>query len=161
MKKLVAGLLLMAFTMPVSISVKDFKPAFGAWKGTLTYLDYSSGKPYTMPANLRIAKDKANDQQLVLDLEYPDEPRANGKDTLVISKDGSMIDGAVVISKETTGDKYLKIITEKAGIDGNDNRKAIIKHIYTISRRVFISRKEVRFDGEHDFILRNEFNMVR
>ena len=35
-------------------SSNDLKQLTGFWKGTLTYLDYSSGKPYTMPANLEV-----------------------------------------------------------------------------------------------------------
>lgn len=28
---------------------KEFGKLSGTWQGSLTYLDYSSGKPYTMP----------------------------------------------------------------------------------------------------------------
>ena len=152
----------LAFTQlsPV-VSVKDFKPAFGKLKGTLTYLDYSSGKPYTMPANITISRDNNNEQQLILAIVYPDEPKANGNDTLVISNNGLQIDGAFVVSKKKTSEGLLEIVTEKNGIDGNDNRRAVLKHIYTISKKAFSSRKEVRFDGEEKFILRNEYKMTR
>jgi 3-methyladenine DNA glycosylase/8-oxoguanine DNA glycosylase len=33
---------------------KDFAKLSGTWEGSLTYVDYSTGKPYTMPANLEI-----------------------------------------------------------------------------------------------------------
>ncbi|MEO7394318.1 MAG: hypothetical protein ABIU11_05200 [Chitinophagaceae bacterium] len=165
MNKLYIAILIVAgfaFTQlsPV-VSVKDFKYAFGKWKGTLTYLDYSSGKPYTMPANITIGRDNTNDRQLILAFVYPDEPKANGNDTLVISKDGLQINGAAVVSKKKNSKGFLEIITEKNGVDGNDNRKAVLKHIYTISKRAFSNRKEVRFDGEENFILRNEYKMHR
>lgn len=144
-----------------SVTPKDFKPAFGKWKGSLTYLDYSSGKPYTMPANVTISKDGNNVNQLIFVFTYPDEPKANGIDTLVISNDGLQIDGAMVISKKKNSDGSLEIITDKNGTDGNDNRKAVLRHIYTISKKKFSNRKEVRFDGEEKFILRNEFKMSR
>ena len=35
---------------------KDFYKLSGTWEGSLTYLDYSSGKPYTMPANVEIKR---------------------------------------------------------------------------------------------------------
>jgi hypothetical protein len=149
----------MLLTEPVFI--KDFKPVFGQWKGSLTYLDYSSGKPYSMPANVTISKDKKNDHRLILALQYPDEPKANENDTLVISNDGLQIDGAKIVSKEKTSIGLLQIITEKQGVDGNDNRKAVVKHIYTISKKVLSIRKEVRFDGEEKFIMRNEYKMNR
>ena len=165
MKKLLIALLLLpvfAFTQTISaVTVKDFKPAFGKWKGSLTYLDYSSGKPYTMPANVIISRDKNNEQQLILAFVYPDEPKANGNDTLIISKDGLQINGAAVVSKKKTSEGFLEIVTEKDGIDGNDNRKAVLKHIYTISKKIFSNRKEVRFDGEEKFIMRNEYTMNR
>lgn len=143
------------------ISVKDFKPAFGKWKGTLAYLDYKTGKPYTMPANITISKDENTDRYLLMGFEYPDEPKANNNDTLFFSNNGSQINGAPVTSKLRSKRMGLEIITEKPGIDGNDNRKATIKHIYIIGRKTFISRKEIRFDGEAKFILRSEYIMKR
>lgn len=142
-----------------SVSVKDFRPAFGKWKGSLTYLDYSSGKPYSMPANITITANKQ--QGLILSLEYPDEPKANGKDTLFISADGTMIDGARVVLNKKNNEGSREIVTEQNGTDGNDNRKAVLRYIYKISKKMFISRKEVRFEGEEKFILRNEFKMNR
>jgi hypothetical protein len=165
MNKLLIPFLIIAwfvFARPATIvSVKDFKPAFGKWKGSLTYLDYSSGKPYTMPVNVTIMPRKGNSNQLILAFEYPDEPKANGNDTLIINKDGTQIDGAAVISNKRSADRSLEIITEKAGEDGNDNRKATLRHIYTISKKLFSSRKEVKFSGEEKFILRNEYKMNR
>ncbi len=165
MKKLLIVLLLLpvfAFTQSTtSVTVKDFKPAFGKWKGSLTYLDYSSGKPYTMPAKVTISKDINKVHQLILAFVYPDEPKANGNDTLVISDDGLQVNGAMVVSMKKNSDGTLEIITEKNGLDGNDNRKAILRHIYSIGKKKFSNRKEVRFDGEEKFILRNEFKMSR
>ena len=146
--------------LSVTVSVKDFKPAFGKWKGTITYLDYTSGKPFTMPCNITITRDKAKAEQLFFAFEYPEEPKANGKDTLLISADGTTIDGEKVITKENK-DGALQIITETGGVDGNDNKKATIRHVYTISKKIFIKRKEVKFEGESNFIMRNEFKMFR
>ena len=58
---------------PKKVSVNDFSPALGKWKGSLTYLDYTSGKPYTMPAWVEIVPGKS---QVVLGYEYPNEPKA-------------------------------------------------------------------------------------
>jgi hypothetical protein len=142
------------------VSVKDFKPGFGKWQGTITYLDYTSGKPFTMPCNLTISKDKTNTQRLVLAYEYPNEPKANGNDTIVISADGKMIDDEMFVSKEKVNG-VLTITAEKSGVDGNDNKKAILRHVYIIGKKTFIKRKEVKFDGEEKWILRNEFKMSR
>ena len=160
MPKLFFLLTVFAFAITASVSVKDFKPAYGKWTGTITYLDYTSGKPFSMPANVAIVKNKKDANQLILAFEYPKEPKANGNDTLTISSDGSMIDDTKVVSK-VERDGMLQIITEKNGVDGNENKKAVIRYIYSISKRSFIKRKEVKFDGENKFIMRNEFNMSR
>jgi len=36
------------------ITKQDIQTFTGNWKGTLTYLDYTSNKPYTMPADIVI-----------------------------------------------------------------------------------------------------------
>ena len=151
--------LLLIFAAPV-ISVKDFKPALGKWTGTLTYLDYTSGKPYTMPANITVSADPQNIRQIILSIEYPDEPKANGNDTLTISSDGKMLNRDVVISKQKSNGK-LEIITERNDVDGNDRKKALIRHIYSIGKKSFSNRKEVKFEGEEKWILRNEYKMSR
>lgn len=153
----------LGFTLVLSnpvISVKDFKPALGKWRGSLTYLDYTSGKPYVMPCNITVRKNAANPRQLIFAIEYPDEPRANGNDTLTISTGGKMIDDAAVVSKEKEKG-FVTITADKNGTDGNDNRKAVIRHIYTIGKKSFSKRKEVKFDGEDKWILRNEYKMAR
>jgi phage/plasmid primase-like uncharacterized protein len=160
MNKIYLSLAVAAFLFIVTVSVKDFKPALGKWKGTLTYLDYTSGKPYTMPCNITASKDESNEYQLILAFEYPDEPKANGNDTLVISADGTMLDGTTVISKQKNKG-VLEIITEKNGVHGNDRKKAAIRHIYSIGKKSFSKRKEVKFDGEEKWILRNEYKMSR
>ena len=144
----------------VSVSVKDFKPAFGKWKGTLTYLDYTSGKPYTMSCNITVSPVNATPLQLVIAYEYPDEPKANGNDTLVISRDGKMIDDGTVIVKEKI-EGLLRVITAKNGVDGNESRKAQIRFIYEAGKKSFSIRKEVKFEGEEKWILRNEYKMAR
>ncbi len=104
MKKLLIVLLLLpvfAFTQAISpVTVKDFKTAFGKWTGILTYLDYSSGKPYIMPANISVTINQQNARQLIFAIEYPNEPKANGNDTLSIAMmTEKLIDGNMVVSK--------------------------------------------------------------
>lgn len=160
MTKLSSLLAISILSVTITVSVNDFKPAFGKWEGTITYLDYTSGKPFTMPCNITLTKDNTNDHQLILALDYPQEKKANGNDTLVISSDGTMIDGATVVSRKKEDD-VLIITTDKNGIDGNDDKKAILRHIYTIGRKTFSIRKEVKFDGEDKWIMRNEYKMGR
>jgi hypothetical protein len=144
-----------------SVSVKDFKPAFGNWKGTITYKDYTSWKPFTMPANLIVAPGATNKYQLILFYEYPNEPKANADDTISFSVDGQQLNNETLVSKTRKEKGTLEIITEKAGVDGNENKKALIRHIYSINKKRFIIRKEVKFDGTGEYIMRNEYSMSR
>lgn len=144
-----------------SVYVKDFKPVSGAWTGIITYKDHTSGKPFSMPASLAVEKDSTNEYRLILRYSYPQEPVANGNNTLVLSPDGKQINGELVVSKERDAKGILKVVTEKTGMDGNDDRKAILKHIYFIGKKTFIIRKEVTLEGEDEFMMRNEYTMSR
>ena len=141
------------------ISVADFKPVAGEWFGHLTYLDYSSGKPYTMPANVQITL-LNKEHKLLFASSYPDEPKANSTDTTIISADGAMIDEEVVKSVKKLNDN-TEIITEYKATDGNDNKPAIIRHTYTLSNKRFSIKKEVKFEGTTEWIKRNEYNYSR
>ncbi|MEO7922726.1 MAG: hypothetical protein ABIR30_03550 [Chitinophagaceae bacterium] len=91
------------------------------------------------PANTTVSKDK---KTLSLS-SWLSNTRTNPPDTLVISKDGRQIDGAFVVSNQKIASGDWQIVTEKKGIDGNDNKAAVIRHIYSIGSRNFINRKEV------------------
>ena len=145
-----------AFSQSV-VGTIDFKMATGSWKGTLTYLDYTSGKPFTMPVNMVLSV--ADREHVILSFDYPKEPKANGNDTIVIN--GSEINNAKVISKERMEDGGIKIVTEKEGVDGNDNRKAVLRHIYIISKNSFQNTKQVKFEGTDNWIKRNEYLFSR
>ena len=64
-------------------------------------------------------------------------------------------------TRKKNNEGIREVITEINGTDGNDNRKAVLRHIYKIGKKMFVSRKEVRFEGEEKFILRNEYKMNR
>ena len=140
-------------------STTDFSNVQGAWKGTITYLDYTSGKPFSMPTNvsLRIA----NNSQIILSYAYPNEPNANGKDTLLISSNGLLIDSAEVQSREILEDGAVKIVTVKTGRDGNDNKPALIRHSYILGKHSFQNVKEVKFEGTDKWIVRNTYLFTR
>lgn len=140
------------------VTIKDFEKLHGAWKGSLTYLDYTSGKPFTMPANITAT---VQNRFIILQYDYPQEPKANGNDTININTEANTIDDALVTRKQLNTDGSLQIETEKKGKDGNDHKNAIIKHIYVISDTLFVSRKEVKFTGEKKWIQRNEWRFHR
>jgi hypothetical protein len=144
-----------------TVSLLDFKPAIGLMKGTLTYLDYTSGKQYTMPANIILSLNKGKGGGLIRQFVYPDEPQANSRDTLQISGNGTLLNGGKLIERKLLPDGMLQVVTEKSGRDGNDNKAATLRLIYTIGKRTFIIRKEVRFTGDEKWIKRHEYSFRR
>lgn len=136
---------------------KDFNKLSGTWQGSLTYLDYSSGKPYTMPANIEIKRiNKTN--KFVFSNIYPNEVSANSIDTVSISKDGKYIDKELIKSRRKLPNGDIEITTEEFGKDGNDNKPAIFRHTYTFGLTTYKNRKDVKFNSETEWINRHEFS---
>jgi hypothetical protein len=139
------------------VSPEDFKILVGSWKGSLTYLDYQSGKPYTMPADLKVERiDKSN--SYILFNIYPNEKSANSIDTLKIGSDGRSIGSEQIKTRRKLKNGDLEIVTEKSGTDGNDNRPAIFRYTYTIGKDSYKKRKDVQFTGETTWINRHEYS---
>lgn len=139
---------------------KDFCKLSGTWEGSLTYLDYSSGKPYTMPANIEI-KRIAKTNKFVFSNIYPNETSANSIDTISISTDGKYIDKELVKSRRKLPNGDIEIITEEFGKDGNDNKPATFRHTYTFGPTTYKNRKDVQFTGETVWINRHEYSYKR
>lgn len=141
-----------------TISSADFKPLIGSWTGTLNYINYSDGEPFSMPVELRIFQiEETNNFSFYF--SFPDEPDANSEETVSISDDGTMLNGEPVISKHLLEDGNLEIATESMGTDAN--KPATIRHTYTIGADVFITRKYVQFVGQEEWINRNEFSFTK
>jgi len=141
-----------------TITPYDLNVLLGEWTGTLTYTDYSSNKPFTMPANL-IVKQGKNENQILLLINYPNEPNANSKDKIKISKNGTQLNKIDVKSKQKLSNGQVQIITEYSGKDNNKN--ALIKNMYIIGKTLFIIRKEVKFENSDDWLMRNEYKYIR
>jgi hypothetical protein len=160
--KILLSLLLFLFTSTSfgqhTVQPEILENTIGEWKGTLSYLDYQTNEPYTMPVHLRIESGK-NKYQFKLFLEYPKEPSANGTDKIKISKDGSKINKANVVSNREISEGNFEIITEYSGND--NNIKSEIRVTYIIRKVELIIRKEVKFENTKNWILRNEYNYKR
>ncbi len=129
--------------------VKDFQKISGSWTGSLTYLDYSSGESYSMPADVEITRiDKTN--LFAFSDIYPDEPHANSIDTLVLSADGKHINDELIVLRKKLPNGEISIVTTRTGTDGNDNKPATFRHTYTLSKTQFVKRKDVLFEGENE-----------
>jgi hypothetical protein len=164
MKKLIIYTLLQfilgfSFAQDIRIQKNDIRILEGNWIGSLTYLDYTSGKPYTMPANLSVTSISGT-SNLLFRMVYPDEPKANGNDTVMIDQNGLFFDGAKVTGKLSKNNSVV-IITEQNGKDGNDHKNALIKKTYTADKTTFSITKEILFEGEQKWILRHTYTFSK
>ncbi len=142
----------------VQITPEDLSAVIGQWEGNLTYLDYQSGNPYTMPANLVVEQGK-DKNSLVMNYIYPNEPKANSSDKLKLSKNGTLLNKHLVSSREELENGQIQIQTKHTGKD--DNKKALILYTYIMGREIFVMRKEVQFDNSGEWIKRSEFKYSR
>jgi hypothetical protein len=142
------------------LRAKDLQVFLGSWQGSLTYLDYTSGKPYTMPANLEV-KQIGSTNAFRFSHSYPNEPKANSSDTLLLSTDGRMLNEEIVRAVRILPDSNQEIITAYRGKDGNDNKPALIRHTYLVGPKTLHIRKDILFDGQTKWIERNEYRFTR
>ena len=131
----------------------DFNLLLGRWKGSLTYLDYTSGKPYTMPADIEVRQLDVYQRQ--------NETSANSIDTISVSADGKYIDKALIKSRRKLKNGNVEIVAEEQGKDGNDNKNATFRHTYLISKTHYSKKKEVQFEGETNWIKRHEYSYTK
>ena len=126
------------------------------WAGTLTYLDYGSGKnvAIAVEANVTVKGDC-----MTVALIYPDEPEANDATETCISENGAAFGDAPLISLQRLGPDFIAFQTETGGED--DGKPARIRQNYILSHQALTSGKEVSFDGGETWLQRNEFDMER
>ena len=157
--RFIVSLFVLIFSLNVysqsQVLPEDLKLLIGEWEGSITYLDYQTNKPFTMPANLIVEQGK-NKYRLLLKNMYPNEPKANSSDKIKIAKDGRLLNNDTVILKETLKSGNIKIQTKKKGKD--DNKQALIRYTYTIGNDNFSIKKEVQFNQKDEWIKRSEFN---
>lgn len=159
-KIVLSSLFLFVFSVGYSQSfqVKYLAKSIGFWEGKLTYLDYSSVKPYSMAANITLSL--TQDQKgFIMSYEYPKEPHANAKDTTFVKGNLFGKDQIVAFKKEPNGD--FQLITDVDGEDGNENKKAVLRHTYLLKEKQFSIVKEVKFVGTDQWIKRNEYQLQR
>ncbi|MDZ4796233.1 MAG: DoxX family protein [Bacteroidota bacterium] len=142
-----------------AISIADFKPLNGRWNGTLTYLDYSGNTTETIKASIEVAI--KNEKVFELGILYSDEPSHNGKEEYRINEDGTRINNRTVIERAVQPDGSLKIVLEEKGTDGNETRPATFHHELMIGYNKFTLTKLVKFDGEANFLQRNQYLLSR
>ncbi len=101
------------------------------WKGKLTYQDFRSNKKVSILSNLTVTESSEDKLSWIFEYEYPDEPKANKKSIVKISKDGKTFDEETVVERMNLPSKTLKIVTTNSGMD--NDKQAVFRHTYLIN----------------------------
>ena len=142
------------------VSAEDLRKLSGArWTGTLTYLDYGSKKRVSIPSNLTVTRAAGDETSWVFEYEYPEEPKANGKQTLKVEENGTVFDGEKVVERTGLDGGGFRLVTVKRGRD--NDREALFRFTYTLDGSAFSVKKEVRPEGGAEFFERNLYSWKR
>lgn len=138
----------------IQVTSDDLETMIGKWEGSITYLDYQSQEPYNMPAILIIEKGK-NQNSLVLNNLYPNEPKANNSEKIRVTKNGKKLNKHTITNREELETGRIQIQTEHKGKD--DNKKALIRYTYEFGADNLIIRKDVLTEISIDWIERSRY----
>ncbi|MEM7780803.1 MAG: S41 family peptidase [Pseudomonadota bacterium] len=140
-----------------TLSADDLAPMVGeGWAGELDYLNYNSDTRSAIP--VRMFVEEPSGRSVRYGFLYPGEEHKNATERMRISRDGRMLNGYRITQRYRNDVGNLVIVTQGTGRD--DYRDADIRLTYEIGQRVFINRKDVRFEGG-EFFNRNEYRLTR
>lgn len=159
MKKLLMLSMVVVFKTTIlhsqtKILVTEILPVVGSWKGTLTYLDYTTKKITEIPTTLDIEQIKWG--VFTCSHQFPKEPHIKWTDTFALSKDGIFFGNGKIVNKQILPNGTLEFVTEEAGFD--DKKPASIRKTFGINSNAFYFKKEVQIEGEQNWFLRNEYH---
>ena len=139
--------------------------SIGNWSGNLYYLDYQSGRRFTIPMSVK-AELTPDGATLMRRLEFTDPGRlAHAVNLSTIDRDSGKLveayfregkaefDTFDILQKRWNAGDDWTLVYEQDGSD--DNRPARIRHMVNRTGDRMTSRKEVRFEGAADFVERN------
>jgi hypothetical protein len=140
-----------------TITIKDLEILNNtSWKGTLTYIDYETGKPTDVATTLQLS---VNENSLITNLQYTYEPNKNVLATTKIKKNGTYFGKQKIINKSITNDGTVTIISKFEGKD--DRKKATMFFTYVYNKKSYSVTKEVQYNGQDEKLLRNKYIYTR
>ena len=119
------------------------------------YINYGDGSKVLIRTAMQISI-KGN--KILMDIEYPDEPKANSKENIRITKAGSYLGNEELIDKDYDNG-VLTLVTRFKGKD--NNKKAVMYKTYSISEEAYVVEKKVQYMDTEERILRNRYNYTR
>lgn len=145
---------------PAAPSITDTDTALilgSGWTGQLVYRDYSP--PFGEVSLRTTAEVRRIEGGLEIFFSYLDEPSANGPSEYTIAPDGTSINNAPVISRDTlsNGD----VVIETSGPCEDNDLPALCTHTYTLGETRLAIRKTVDPEGEAPAFQRNAYTFTR
>lgn len=152
-----AYLLIFQLSAQATITTSDFEILNNtSWVGTLTYLDYQSGKPTDVATTMQI---KISGNIIEQNIQYTWEPNKNINAKIKIKKNGTHLGKQKVISKTIKEEGTMELRTSFKGKD--NNKKATMFYTYVVSANTYQVTKEVQLDGSNKRFMRNNYNYTK
>jgi hypothetical protein len=133
-----------------------------SWKGTLTYLDYTSKKLTTIPSTLLVTRKTTAagaEPTWRVAFGYTDEPHADKAEDLPLRSGGKLLGDEPVMERSVLADGTVRLVTEMAGQD--DSVPAQLRRVYLITRGRYEIQKWVRPAGAPEYFQRYVYRWTR
>lgn len=168
MKKTIVALALFIYSLlnilqaqETTTQLSDWESLFGTHVGSLTYKDYSSEKLVILKCvGLTYEKKGA----LVLEHDFYEWGKIIRQKYTYKFKDGSISqEGNWNCTEKTMSadGKMVKAVFTQTGKDGNENRPCTFRKTFTKDGDTLTILKEVKFDDEEVFFMRNKYVVER
>lgn len=141
----------------------------GQWSGELTYRDFQSNARVTIPVDVTVTSPEGA-PFIAASFAYTDPDQQMFSHTVIqpVGSSGLRVadfgrDGITVAVRAVTQfmqdeDSYIVVYEEQ----GRDNgQSATVRHTETVSDARYSLRRDVRIDGEEEFVFRNEIALSR
>ncbi|MEX0291271.1 MAG: hypothetical protein AB3N14_19365 [Flavobacteriaceae bacterium] len=143
-------------TAQATLSLSDFQVLDNTeWKGTLTYINYSDGQEVSLRTTMQVT---LKGGQIVMQINYTDEPSANSTSKIAIRKGGRYFGTEEVIEKIYL-ENGLKFVTRYEGSD--NNKKATMFKTYTFNTNTLSIAKKVVYKKSEESLIRNKYSYVK
>ena len=144
------------------LSPNDLRPVGGQWEGELTYTDYSDDlSKSTLPCTMNIYW-KGNKAKITTGFVEPNGKVLHDVSYLRLVKKGRVVKFNGVkysVDSFNGANGQLQMVLIGAGRD--NLRPATIRQTIALDQEKLLLTKEVKYDGESGFFVRNQYTLIR
>ncbi|GEM_PF-3423578 len=141
----------------LKLTEEDLKKFVGNnWKGTLMYVDYSSGKEVFIPCEMKVEETKNGG--LTMNYIYPEEPEMNSSIEAGLENNNRWFEGRQIVSVDRNKDylEFVSVMEEDA-----DDEEIFYYFTYKITNDQMSIKREYQEAGNSDIKLRNQYTFTR